>query len=468
MNFIRGRYSRLIRPTFILIDLIVINYLSLVFFNLSDKSLISYDAPIFNDKQLSFSIYISVFWLLAAFLINFYKVYRYTLFIKIISLLTQQFLAYTVIVFAFIGIFRSIDIKATVTLSYLAACFIVIGAIKIISFFVLKQYRLYLEGNIRRVVIVGDGTGARELTKFFITRKDLGYNILMAKTSDGNLIDKKDFSKQLDFIKTRKNIDEVYCSIDEMEEDQINEYVQYASLNKINIKFIPNSKDNFTKSLNTHYYNYIPVLSLREVALNKEINQVIKRVFDIVISALVLVFILSWLIPLLGLLIKLESKGPIFYKHIRNGINYEEFTCYKFRSLSINNVDYDHVKENDQRVTKIGKFIRKTSIDELPQFINSFIGTMSIVGPRPHMKSYTSAYSKKIDKYKFTYRHSVKPGITGLAQVKGFRGEIKNDVDIVNRVKYDIFYIENWSLFLDIKIIFQTLINVIKGDEKAY
>ncbi len=178
---------------------------------------------------------------------------------------------------------------------------------------------------------------------------------------------------------------------------------------------------------------------------------------------------LSWLVPVLGILIKIESKGPVFFKHTRHGLNYKEFTCYKFRSLSNHLAnDADHVKENDDRVTKIGKFIRRTSIDELPQFINTFLGSMSIVGPRPHMISYTSEYSKKIDKYKFTYRHSVKPGITGLAQIKGFRGEVKSDIDIVNRIKFDIFYIENWSLLLDLNIIFQTIFNTFKGEEKAY
>ena len=110
-------------------------------------------------------------------------------------------------------------------------------------------------------------------------------------------------------------------------------------------------------------------------------------------------------------------------------------------------LDQDYVKKNDSRVTKVGKFLRKTSLDELPQFFNVLKGDMSVVGPRPHMIKYTSKYSKKIDKYDFTFRHNVKPGITGLAQISGFRGEIKNDIDIVNRIKYDIFYIENWSLF---------------------
>jgi len=181
------------------------------------------------------------------------------------------------------------------------------------------------------------------------------------------------------------------------------------------------------------------------------------------------VFILSWVTIILFILIKLESKGPLFYKHKRNGINYKEFNCYKFRSLkTTKSVKGTYVKQDDERMTKTGKFLRKTSLDELPQFFNVLKGDMSVVGPRPHMLSYTEDYSKKIDKYNFIFRHNVKPGVTGLAQIKGYRGEIKSDEDIINRIKFDIFYIENWSLLLDIKIILQTIRIAIKGDEKAY
>ncbi len=182
-----------------------------------------------------------------------------------------------------------------------------------------------------------------------------------------------------------------------------------------------------------------------------------------------MIFILSWLSLILFILIKIESKGPLFYRHKRNGINYKEFYCYKYRSLTTTReVKGTYVKQHDSRVTNIGKFLRKTSLDELPQFINVIKGDMSVVGPRPHMLSYTDEYSKKVDKYNFIYRHHVKPGITGLAQIKGYRGEVETDKDIINRVKYDIFYIENWSLLLDIKIIVQTFLNVLKGEEKAY
>ena len=178
---------------------------------------------------------------------------------------------------------------------------------------------------------------------------------------------------------------------------------------------------------------------------------------------------LSWLSIILFIIIKIESKGPLFFKHKRNGINYKEFNCYKYRTLRANSTDsVDYVKEKDNRVTKIGKFLRHTSLDELPQFFNVLKGEMSVVGPRPHMLAYTQAYSRKIDTYNFIFRHNVKPGITGLAQVKGFRGEVKKDEDIINRIKYDIFYIENLSILLDLDIIAQTIVSILRGDEKAY
>jgi len=225
----------------------------------------------------------------------------------------------------------------------------------------------------------------------------------------------------------------------------------------------------FGSNLDNDFYNYLPVFSIQDVALNNDVNKVIKRAFDILFSLFIIVFILSWVTIILFILIKLESKGPLFYKHKRNGINYKEFNCYKFRSLkTTESVKGTYVKQDDERMTKTGKFLRKTSLDELPQFFNVLKGDMSVVGPRPHMLSYTEDYSKKIDKYNFIFRHNVKPGVTGLAQIKGYRGEIKSDEDIINRIKFDIFYIENWSLLLDIKIILQTIRIAIKGDEKAY
>ena len=252
-----------------------------------------------------------------------------------------------------------------------------------------------------------------------------------------------------------------------MTNKQINDLIDFADNNLRELKFIPDNKDIYSKKLKYEYYDYIPILILRNIPLSNTINKITKRVFDIVFSSIVIILLLSWLTPLLALLIKLESKGPVFFKQSRNGFNYKEFDCYKFRSMTPNKEAHQYqVTRGDQRITKVGKFIRKTSIDELPQFYNVLFGDMSVVGPRPHMVSHTDMYAKKIDK--FMVRHFVKPGITGLAQVSGFRGEVESDTDIINRVKYDIFYIENWSLLLDLKIIFQTFFNAIKGEDKAY
>jgi putative colanic acid biosynthesis UDP-glucose lipid carrier transferase len=206
---------------------------------------------------------------------------------------------------------------------------------------------------------------------------------------------------------------------------------------------------------------------LRTIPLDIEVNKRLKRIFDIVFSLVVILGILSWITPLIAVLIRLESKGPVFFKQKRNGLNYEEFYCYKFRSMHLNPIaDLEQVQKNDPRITKVGKIIRKTSIDELPQFMNVLLGNMSVVGPRPHMVSHTEMYAKSVDK--FMVRHFIKPGITGLAQINGFRGEVETETDIINRVKYDIFYLENWTLLLDVKIIFTTIINTIKGEKKAY
>jgi putative colanic acid biosynthesis UDP-glucose lipid carrier transferase len=248
---------------------------------------------------------------------------------------------------------------------------------------------------------------------------------------------------------------------------QIDYFIDFADNNLKILKFIPDNNELFSRNLKLDYYGYIPILSLRNIPLDDVINQIVKRVFDICFSILIILFFLSWLTPILAILIKLESSGPVFFRQRRNGLNYKEFNCCKFRSMNLNEIaDLEQVSKNDPRITKVGKFIRKTSIDELPQFFNVLVGDMSVVGPRPHMVSHTEMYAQKIDK--FMVRHFIKPGITGLAQTNGYRGEVESDSDIINRVKYDIYYVENWSVLLDLKIIVATVVNAIRGEDKAY
>ena len=231
---------------------------------------------------------------------------------------------------------------------------------------------------------------------------------------------------------------------------------------------IPNSNDLYSKKQKIEYYDDgLLVLNLDKLPFEFPGNFYIKRIFDIVFSLSICVFLLSWLVPILWILVKLESKGPLIFKQAREGIKGEEFICYKFRSMRLNLLsDRVHATKNDSRVTKMGYILRKTSMDELPQFINVLLGDMSVVGPRPHLESLSLEYQKEVDDY--LKRHIVKPGITGLAQVSGYRGEIKNQSDIKNRIRFDIFYIENWSFYLDLKIIIRTIFNVFTGEEKAY
>jgi putative colanic acid biosynthesis UDP-glucose lipid carrier transferase len=215
------------------------------------------------------------------------------------------------------------------------------------------------------------------------------------------------------------------------------------------------------------YYGELPILSLRKEPLDDVGNRIKKRALDLVVSLFVTVFVLSWLIPLIGILILLESGRPIFFKQLRTGKDKKPFYCWKFRSMRKNkDADLRQASKDDTRVTTLGKFLRKSSLDEFPQFINVLRGEMSLVGPRPHMLKHTSDYSKVVNDY--MVRQFIKPGITGWAQINGYRGEISNPEQIRMRVNKDLWYLENWTLWLDIRILFLTIYYVFKGDSKAY
>ncbi|WP_298237181.1 exopolysaccharide biosynthesis polyprenyl glycosylphosphotransferase [uncultured Algibacter sp.] len=449
MSYKQNRYSSLIKPSFIIIDLIILN-LSII------KSEIS-----LTDINL-FCLYISVSWILISIKNHFYEVERHTRIIQIIPLLLKQFLFFTITLYAYIGFFKQPIISRLALINYLLFVLLLIIVFKFFAFFLLKKYRAILGGNIRRVIVIGKNEKTRQLINTFKKRLDFGYNFKHQFS-----ISDTDSLKQCFNYVIKNNIDEIYFSVAELSNKQINKLVDFADNNLRELKFIPDNKDIYSKKLKYEYYDYIPVLSFRTIPLQEPVNKYFKRVFDILFSLGIIFFILSWLTPILAILIKLESKGPVFFKQSRNGFNYQEFDCYKFRSMTPNkSAHLNQATKGDSRVTKIGTFIRKTSIDELPQFFNVLFGDMSVVGPRPHMVSHTNMYAQRIDK--FMVRHFVKPGITGLAQTSGFRGEVETDKDIIGRVKYDIFYIENWSLLLDLKIIFQTLMNALKGEEKAY
>ena len=445
-----GRYSAYIRPFSYILDLAIINLFAFLF--LSEEI-----------YSLYFAVFISLSWIIISLNIGFYDVYRFTKVVSIANKILKQFALFTLVCFAFLGLYVK-DFSGRETLKYTLFAVFAIACFKIFIYYFLRKYRTLYGGNFRKVVILGSPKRVEQLESFFNENPDYGYQLVKTFSTEN---DKKAVIEACyKFVKEEK-IDEMYCSLFDLTNPQVNEIIDFADNNLKILKFLPDNKEFFARNLKLDYYGYIPILSLRSIPLDDIVNQIIKRTFDIVFSLLIIVLVLSWLIPILAFFIKRESKGPVFFMQMRNGLNYKEFNCYKFRSMRPNeDADIEQVSKNDPRITKIGRFMRKTSIDELPQFFNVFLGEMSVVGPRPHMVSHTEMYARKVDK--FMVRHFIKPGITGLAQTNGFRGEVENDKDIIYRVKYDIFYMENWSLLLDLKIVFMTLFNAIRGEEKAY
>lgn len=403
-------------------------------------------------------------WIVLSVYSKFYEVFRFTREVTIFALIFRQMVLFALVMFAFAGYNYDLHIYPLIIFKHVLISFFGIAFFKFALYYLLQRYRTSFGGNYRKTVIFGVNKKTVALEGFFKNNPEYGY--IHKRTFSFKEKSNIELAECFEYI-ISEDIDEIYCSISELSNYQINEIADFVDNNLKILKFLPDNKEIYSKKLKYEYYDYIPILSLRNIPLEDSINTVLKRSFDIIFSSLIIIFILSWLTPVIAILIKLESKGPVFFKQSRNGFNYKEFDCYKFRSMMPNkDAHLYQATRDDQRVTKIGKFIRKTSIDELPQFFNVLFGDMSVVGPRPHMVSHTNIYAKRIDK--FMVRHFVKPGITGLAQISGFRGEIESDKDIIGRVKYDIFYIENWSLLLDLKIIIRTFIHAVKGDDKAY
>ena len=449
-NFRQGRYSWLIKPISCAVDLSVVQIISLIYLH---------QAP-----RLKFVLIISLGWIVTALISKFYEVYRHSSVVRVFNLLVRQGLFFSLFMFAYAGIFPNLEIPPKQTLKYLIICLFFIAIFKYILFFLLKRYRAYFKGNIRRTIILGVNKQAKAVAKFFDDTPEAGF--INTKLVPFKKSTTQELNTLFEYIKQNR-VDEIYCSLSEIGSAEIKAITKFADNNLKIVKFIPEQNTILNKELKRDFYGLVPVLEFRSIPLDDSYNLALKRVFDVVFSILVIVFVMSWLTPILALLIKLESHGPVFFKQKRNGYNYKSFNCLKFRSMVINKeADLIQVRKADDRVTGVGKFMRQTSIDELPQFFNVLIGDMSVVGPRPHMLSHTDMYANKVDK--FMVRHFVKPGITGLAQVSGFRGEVESDSDIIGRVKFDIYYVENWSVLLDVKIIIKTIIKAIQGDEKAY
>lgn len=448
----KKRYSKFIKPISLTAHLVILNGVLYYYF---------------NTIGVRYALYINFSWLFISYFTKFYNLHRLLKASKVVSRFLNQITIFTLAYFAYINVFK-INTSILFHTKVLILIYSLIILFRVLFLYALKKYRIG-GGNFRKVVVIGQNENMKNIIHFLNNKSEYGYRLL-GFFSDKPQLNQNSFLGRIEdafsYI-TKEGIHELYCSTTELSQQQIKKFIHFSENNLIVFKLIPDDKDIFSKEMVLEYFDYTPVLSLRKLPFDKPIIKYFKRSFDIIFSFFVIVLILSWLTPLMYILIKFDSKGPLFFKQKRDGINGNIFHCYKFRSMYVNlDSDIVQVNKKDLRITKFGKFIRRTSLDEFPQFFNVFVGDMSVVGPRPHMLTHTKEYSKKIDKY--MVRHFVKPGITGLAQARGFRGEIQNNKDMEDRIKLDIFYIENWSFFLDLKIIVQTMLNFFRNEEKAY
>lgn len=382
---------------------------------------------------------------------------------SVISLLI--FLFTTCLIFLNVG-----DVLATFLVVYYVSTIVVFSCWRVFVRMLLKFYRR--KGyNFKRVVIVGAGKNGMELYRAMRDDISSGFNIL--GFFDDNLALKDILPSYLgttdkvEEFAIAKDIDEIYCTLPGTNDEKILRMLNFAEKQMIRFYIVPEFYRNVKKSMVMEFLESVPLLTIRREPLQAFYNRALKRSFDLVFSSVVLCTIFPILYVLIGFLIKRSSPGPIFFKQKRTGLYGHDFECYKFRTMRVNDqADTMQAVKDDPRKTKIGDFLRRTNLDEFPQFINVFKGDMSVVGPRPHMLKHTEQYSALIDKY--MVRHLVKPGVTGWAQVTGYRGETKTLEQMEGRVKRDVWYIENWTFFLDLKIIVVTLVNMFRGDKNAY
>ncbi|MDR1562632.1 MAG: undecaprenyl-phosphate glucose phosphotransferase [Dysgonamonadaceae bacterium] len=325
--------------------------------------------------------------------------------------------------------------------------------------------------NFKRVIIVGAGKNGMSL--FLEMKRELFYGYRIIGFFDDNIALRNilpnylGMTHEVEKFALENNVDEIYCTLPNSEDEKIVRLLNFSEKHMIRFYIVPEFLRYVKRLLDLENIESVPVMAVRAEPLQSPVNKVIKRSFDIIFSLFFLLCIFPFLYIILGIIIKLSSRGPVFFRQKRTGIYGNEFYCYKFRSMHPNMSAHEkQAAKDDPRITRIGNFLRRSNLDEIPQFYNVLKGDMSIVGPRPHMLKHTELYSNIIDRY--MVRHLIKPGITGWAQINGFRGETRVVEEMEARVRFDVWYIENWSLLLDIKIIIVTAINMVRGEKNAY
>jgi len=423
-----------------------------------------------SDVYLQYWAISNGMWIVLSFFLRAYAIKVIMKFEYYIKRTIQVYLVWIICVLVYLFFLRAFELSRL----FIIATTLGFGLALLMNRFLYLGIKNFFKSNhnlTKKVLILGYNDTAKKLATYF---EEDGMNTeLVGYIEDNSKINElshypvlADLERTLQVAK-ELDVQEIFSTITPEQNKDIYSLMYQAEKECIRFKIVPNLSVFITRDVHIEYFGDLPILSLRSEPLDDVGNRIKKRILDISVSLFVIIFFLSWMVPLFALLIYIESGESVFFRQMRTGRNKKPFACLKFRSMKSNkDADLKQATQNDARITKLGRFIRKTSLDEFPQFINVFKGEMSLVGPRPHMLKHTTDYSKIVDDY--MVRQFLKPGITGWAQINGYRGEITNPEQIKMRVDKDLWYLENWNLWLDIQILFLTVYYILRGDKNAF
>lgn len=458
----QSRYARIFQLIIILGDLLVLNLSFLIagYLRFDEIRLRETD---YYDYYVQLAVFFNISWLFLTFLFRTYDTRRSLEPRKAIGKVLNAYSVHLFILLLFLVSLKKDEYSRLFLIYFYTSFFVILLPWRFYFTRILQSLRK--RGlNYRKVLVIGEGSPV----KMFLERVKqhseygimvVGYfsdNPVQGITSDGKEEDALEY-----FVK--EQVDEVYCAFPSGD-PRVLKWFRIADDQVIRFRMLPDLGLRYAPAVEIDYFHDVPILLHRKEPLEYLHSRLVKRASDLLFSSLIILLVFPWLLPILAVGVKLSGPGPVFFRQQRTGLGDQEFSIFKFRSMHLNDqADELQAADNDPRITGIGRFMRKHNLDEFPQFFNVLLGDMSAVGPRPHMLLDTDAYRKMIDQY--MVRHFTKPGVTGLAQIRGLRGETEDRSKMEERVKTDVYYIENWSLLLDLKIMLITAIKTVTGKQ---
>ncbi|WP_423147445.1 undecaprenyl-phosphate glucose phosphotransferase [Rubrolithibacter danxiaensis] len=435
------------------------------------------NTEIYSDESYGFVfiLFSIIAWYSAAQVSRLYTDRRTKKYSEEIIYITFTILLFAILLTSFLFFLRNnFQFSNYFFVIYFATLFFLITFTK----YILRKYLhsvIYRGKLYEQILLIGSTPAAKDFYDTVNRYYYYGYKCIGFLDDEETKLNGCPYLGRIDNLKNilaEKAVDEIIIALPNSKHEQIQNCIEVCDFHAKRVRIIPDLYLYASSNIQVNNIGLLPIINLRSLPQDLWANKVLKRIFDIGFSILFFLIIGWWLLPLIALAIKLTSKGPVFFKQERWGLNNQKIICYKFRSMVDGSAETDaqgnylQASPNDSRVTPLGRYLRKTNMDELPQFWNVLLGNMSVVGPRPHPTPLNLASIQLVDRYML--RHLVKPGITGWAQVNGYRGETKTPEAMQRRVNFDLYYIHSWTFWLDCQIILQTIINIFRGDQNAY